>query len=472
MPIKKRPDTNTVWPDFFDYFRKDFGREIKGWFFIFKYYGMLTPLMILLLIGIFMYVDPIPPKKAYLATGQQGTSYRQLSEKFADYFAKHGYELVLVETPGLDEGFQKLNDDKSPVNASFLTAGSAKAEDYPDLRSLGSVQFSPIWLFYRGQEINSGNFRSALDELKVAVGVKGSNTHKILNKLLELNGLKASEHANNLIQLTHQKAVEEFTNGNLDAVFIVDGIDAPNIQKLLAMPDTKIYNFDLIDAYVKKLPFLQKVVVPRGSIDIPTVFPANDTDLLSSTVTLLVESTTHPVHQWLFLMAARQISNDRNQFFASPGYFPAYLDQSIPLSVEAKQYYSTGLPTIFEYFPLAIASLLDSAWVLLITMIALVYPLFKFFSNWRGFPSKKLLGDYWQDIREIEEDLVDAKTPEELEHYLAEINDLEKDIRSRWFDDSELGGFYSMRLSAIRQIRSAHTARMDAMRAEQEQSKN
>lgn len=63
MPIKKRPDTNTIWPDFFDYFRKDFGREIRGWLNVLKYYGMLTPLVIIGLVALFIYVDPIPPKK-------------------------------------------------------------------------------------------------------------------------------------------------------------------------------------------------------------------------------------------------------------------------------------------------------------------------------------------------------------------------------------------------------------------------
>jgi TRAP-type uncharacterized transport system substrate-binding protein len=465
MPIKKRPDTDSVWPDFLDYFRKDFGREIQGWVKIFKYYGMLTPLAIIALIALFIYVDPIPPKKAYLASGQPGSSYRILSEKFAEYFAQHGFELVLVETPGLDEGFEKLNDDKSPVNASFLTAGSAKADKYPELRSLGSIQFSPIWLFYKGSEFGDTVEISELSKMRIAVGLKGSHTQNILKQLWALHGLTYRDDDERLIELSHQKAAEEFANGQLDAVFIVDGIDAPNVQKLLSTPNTKIYSFDLVEAYVKKLPFLEKVTIPRGSINIEDIFPAQDTAMLSSTVTLLVEKTTHPVHQWLLMMAAKKISNDRNQFFAKQGYFPAYLDQSMPLSPIANQYYNSGLPAVFEYFPLSIASLFNQAWVVLLTIIALIYPLFKFVSNWRVFPSKKLLGDFWQDVRDIEEDLYAATTAEQVQHHLDEFDELEKDMTTRWFDDGDLGQFYAMRMTTLRQIRARGQERLEQLKA-------
>ena len=470
MPIQKRPDTDSVWPDLLDYFRKDFWREIRGWRKVFIYYGMLTPLAIIAMIAIFIYVDPIPPHKAYLASGQAGSSYRVLSEKFAEYFAKYGFELVLVETPGLDEGFLKLNDDKSPVNASFLTAGTAKADAYPELRSLGSIQFSPIWLFYKGKELGSSPSLEELSKMNIAVGLKGSHTQSILRQLWALHGMTYRDEDEHLIELPHQQAAEDFSNGKLDAVFVVDGIDAPNVQKLLATPGAQIYSFNLVDAYVKKLQFLEKVVIPRGSIRISDIYPAKDTAMLSSTATLLVEKTTHPVHQWLFLMAAKQISNDRNQFFAKQGYFPAYLDQSIPLSSIAKQYYNTGLPSVFEYFPLWIATLFDRAWVLVLALFALIYPLLMFISTWRVFPSKKFIGDYWQDVRDIEEDLYASTTVEQVLHHLNEFDELEKDMTSRWFDDGDLGQFYAMRMTAIRQIRARGQTKLEQLKASEKKN--
>lgn len=93
---------------------------------------------------------------------------------------------------------------------------------------------------------------------------------------------------------------------------------------MLEVPGVNIFNFNLIDAYVKNLQFLEKVSIPRGALNIQNIFPPQNTEMLASSITLLVERSTHPVHQWLFLMAARtSISDERNQFFARPGFFPA-----------------------------------------------------------------------------------------------------------------------------------------------------
>ena len=163
-------------------------------------------------------------------------------------------------------------------------------------------------------------------------------------------------------------------------------------------------------------------------------------------------------------MAAREISNDRNQFFAKKGYFPAYLDQSIPLSPIAKQYYSSGLPAVFDYFPMVLATLFDRAWVLVVTLLALVYPLFKLLTNWRNFPSKKLMGDYFQDLRDIEEDIVRATSVEQLLHHKTELDELEASMVTKWYDEGDLGSYYSFRMTALRNIRLNLQERLKALR--------
>ncbi len=88
MAVHRR-DTDRVSPDFLDYFRQDFRRELHGWWRIFQYFGIYIPVVMVLLVGIVIHVDPLPPAKAYLATGQQGSSYHLLAEKFAAYFKQH-----------------------------------------------------------------------------------------------------------------------------------------------------------------------------------------------------------------------------------------------------------------------------------------------------------------------------------------------------------------------------------------------
>jgi TRAP-type uncharacterized transport system substrate-binding protein len=48
---------------------------------------------------VLFWINPLLPKKVYLATAQPGSSYQLLGEKFAHYFAKYGIELVSVDSP-------------------------------------------------------------------------------------------------------------------------------------------------------------------------------------------------------------------------------------------------------------------------------------------------------------------------------------------------------------------------------------
>jgi hypothetical protein len=45
-------------------------------------------------------------------------------------------------------------------------------------------------------------------------------------------------------------------------MFLIDSIDSPLIQSLIADPEIHIFDFKLADAYTKRLPFLEKLVIP------------------------------------------------------------------------------------------------------------------------------------------------------------------------------------------------------------------
>jgi len=130
-----------------EYVSRRLVREIFAWYRIGRYYAAFLPLIIIGLVALYAYIRPDTPKVAYLAIGQQGSSYGLMADKFKTEFQSVGVSLQLIETEGLAQGLVALDDPKSKVNASFLTAGSASAAEYPNLVSLGSFQYAPIWLF-------------------------------------------------------------------------------------------------------------------------------------------------------------------------------------------------------------------------------------------------------------------------------------------------------------------------------------
>ena len=455
------PGRSTLLGDALEWTGRGARREWGSWVALVRYLGILFPVGVAALIGLVFYLQPLPPAKAYLGTGQVGTAQRMLSEKFARIFARYGVELVLVDTGGAVDNLRRLHDEGSPVNVSFSIAGTAEAAKFPTLVSLGSVQFSPVWLFYRGAPPSPDDPFGFLSGYKVAIGALGTGTRTVLAKLWSLHSQQVPP-STDVYALPHNEAAQQLIDGKIDAVFLVDGIDSPIVQQLVRTPGIGIYSFDLVDAYEKKFPFLDKVVVPRGSLDVDRVFPAKDVDMLATSVTVLAERDTHPMVQWLFLIAAREIGRERDQFFAKAGTFPAYLDQSIPLSPIAERYFNSGVPILAEYLPLWLAVLIDRVWIQLLAIFGLIVPLFSKLLEWRSLPASKHLKLGFEDLRELEERGLAVTSRTQGEAVLAELDVLLKRMNRVWYNGRDLLEYYDF-LGSLDGVRGAIEARIAAL---------
>lgn len=367
---------------------------------------------------------PFPTDKVYLSVGQPGSSFDVLGTYLQEYFKKYRVDLVKIETSGLEEGLEKLDDNHSQINAAFLTAGRPIPDHYDGLVSLGSIQFSPAWLFYRGARLTDKDFL----EKRIAIGAEGTNTLSIFMAAAKARGLDVEKNPQ-LLKLKHSEAVALLNSGMIDALFIVDGFDSPNVQALLADQKNQIFNFSLADAYEKQLPFLKKLTIPKGSLDLAAVRPATDTDVLSTTVTLLVEDDLNPFVQWLFIKAIKDMNNGRAHFFAPPNFFPAYLDRSVPLSDVASRYYQSGFPSLTESLPLWLAVYLDRVWVYLLGFLAIALPLAQLIPNIRNYYVDSLVDGINNELGTIESMSRNVMTPEERYALLEKLNTLEDRIK-------------------------------------------
>lgn len=332
--------------------------------------------------GIYL-TKPYPTHPLNLAVGQKGSSYEAIGHKLASYFEKKGLKINLVETSGIMEGVAKLDDDDSLINAAFMSAGQAPPPQWSGLVSLGSVQYSPIWLIYRG-ETPEGN---ALFSKKIAIGADDTNTQSLFKTLAKTRGYPVDAQSN-FLKIKHSEAVNLLNSGAIDAVFIVDGFDSENVQSLLKNPANKIYSLELADAFTRQITYLNKLSIPKGSLNLATLNPESDKTILATSTTLLVEEDTHPYIQWLLLKAIRDINNEGSRFFAPPNFFPAQLDLTIGLSKVAERYYAHGFPELMEYMPWWLAIYLDSIWVFALTLLAVIVPIKELWSAFNDLRSK------------------------------------------------------------------------------------
>jgi TRAP-type uncharacterized transport system substrate-binding protein len=112
------------------------------------------------------------------------------------------------------------------------------AKQVPGVESLGSVDYEPIWVFYKGSFVKNGLLDlDKFAKARVAIGPEGSGTH-----VQAMNILRVSEvdRLPKLLPIKNDEAVTALKNGEVDIVLMVDGLRAKNVQALLNDPTVNL----------------------------------------------------------------------------------------------------------------------------------------------------------------------------------------------------------------------------------------
>ena len=435
-------------------------QELTSWKNLVRYEWPLVLLLTVLLILLFVYAKPLPPKEINIAAGQPDTSFYLMAKRYAKYFNKHGVTLNLIQTDGSQENLKKLTD-KNDIQSALLLAGTIKRKEFPQVLSMGSVQQVPLWLFYRGNIYDGDDPFAHFSEEKISIGGLGSGTQQIIKELLMLHA-PLRHKPKHLLQLPQAEGAEALIKGEIEAIATADGYLSTTIQRLLKTPDLHIYNFTLAPAYVKKMPYLDVVTIPRGALNIETVNPPRDIQMVSSSMTLLVDKSLHPAIQLLFMMASDEFGDARDQFFSRPDEFPAYKDHAVPLSPIAKNYFADG-PSIFTRFlPFWVASFIDRMWLLLLAIVTVAFPIIKMLPNYRVTRARIQFTTAYENLRQIEAQLQAAQSQSDHEQVLAELDELETAMGQLTIPASNLNLYYSLcsAVSLVRKNAKDHLTRL------------
>ncbi|QWE07881.1 TAXI family TRAP transporter solute-binding subunit [Polynucleobacter ibericus] len=426
--------------------------EIKSGLSLLKEVWPLIFLLLFALGVLIWFAKPAPPNKVLMATGIGG-SYKVLGEKYRTYFEKKGIELKLVETRGSNENLQHLIDRKDPIQAAFVQGGMIASDNLSGVQSLGSVDYEPVWIFYRKNVFNESRHISDRDiaKLRINLGQLGSGTRAQAVRLLQLNQLNPT--APNLLSMSNADAVKAIEQGEIDAVFLVDGYDSPNVQKLIQNPDIRLVTFSRADAYTRLLPYFEEVSVPMGGFDLGRNSPDHLIQLISTTTNLLIDDRLHPAIQVLFLEAAREI-NGAKSYFSKTGEFPAYLNTEAPLSEEAKFYYEKGTPTLMKYLPFWLAEFLERMFFLLLPFAAFAYPIIKSIPTYRTNLAKKQINSIYKELDAFEQNTIQLFDPNRRGEYIEVLNAMERRVLSSKAAKFATADCYSLR-SNIEFIRNA-----------------
>lgn len=370
----------------------------------------------------FQFVQPAPPKKVVMTSGAQGGAYESYAAQYRDRLAVDGITLELRSSAGSVENLKRLMDGSSGVSIGFVQGGIARAGDDENLMSLAGLYYEPLWVFYRGGTLDHV---SRLRGRRIAIGPEGSGTRPLALRVLALAGMDARNTTFLDLDATH--AAEALVRGRIDAAMMVADSSSPLVLRLLRDRRVRLMSFAQAEALTRHLPFLSHVVLPEGGIDFAANLPARDVHLLAPTANLVVRDDIHPALVTLLMQAATDIHGGAG-LLRKAGEFPSDKGVDFAMSVDAERYLKSGPPFLQRHLPFWIAVLIDRMVVMLVPLLAILFPVVRFTPAVYAWRIKSRIYRWYGKLKVLEIDMQSAKGQDEIRALVERLDAIEQSV--------------------------------------------
>jgi len=396
-------------------------------------------LLIVSIFAILWILVPPPPKVIEMATGFPTGLYYHFGERLKKEVSAEGVNLEVKATGGTVDNLALLSDEHSGVNFAMVQGGVADVSKYPHLVSIAGMFYEPVWVWYREPAFKrEGGQLQILSQLRgkrVAIGNEGSGTLALSKSLLKISGITENEiHAE---RLKPDEVLAKLNSGDLDAAFIVAAAEAPVLEKFYKIPSIRLMNFDQADAYTRNLPYLSKVIVPRGLLSIEHDLPRQDIQVIAPTATLVTRDNVSPAIISLLLSASYDILKSYSRL-QKIGEFPSSVGIDFPLHVDAEIYLKDGPSFLHRHLPFWTAVWVGRFVKIVIPLLVIFIPLFTYIPSAKNFLLRFKLSQVYAELRELEKN---AGNPHLRDQSFKDLEVIEKrvsNIKVSIMDSKEL----------------------------------
>jgi len=405
-------------------------------------FSAIISIFVVLAVALFLFFYLAPPNTITITSGPEGSTFRLTAEKYAKILQQSGVTLRILPSEGSVDNIKRLADPSSKVDIGFVQAGVNQGVKTDKLVSLGSISYQPLLVFYR-----SGSTIELLSQFtgkRVAVGEVGSGTHSLSLALLAGNGIEPGGPTK-VLEMDSDRAAEAILNGTVDAVFLMgDSVSITLIRQLLHTPGIKLYNFIQADAYTRRITYLNKITLPRGSIDFGKDIPAHDAFLIAPTVELIARNRLHPALSDLLIEAAQEVHSGAG-LLRRKGEFPAPIEQEIRISAEASRFYKSGKSFLYRTLPFRFASLVNRIIVVFVPMIVLLLPALRLIPAIYRWRFKSRVSRWYRALLMIEQDLIAQLASDQRNALMERLDSIEEAVNRMKVPASFADQFYDLR---------------------------
>ena len=395
-------------------------RQLKDWVLI------VGPALLFILAGFalaYQYVEPPPPRHVVMTTGNAEGAYYAFGEKYAQELARSGVTLEVRPSAGSIENIALLSDPNSGVQVALVQGGLADAAANPELTSLGRMFLEPLWVFYRS-DFKIERF-SDMKGLRIAVGPEGSGTRPLVTTLLGASGIDAATAT--FLGASSTEAAQLLRDGTADVIFFTMAAESDLVRSLLHAPKINVLNFEQADALTRLFPYLVKIVLPTGVVDLAQNIPAHDVTLVAPAASLVVRRDLNPAIVGLLVGAAKDV-HAGSGLFQRAGEYPQPVVASLPLNADADRYYKYGPPILQRYLPFGLATFLERMRIMIIPIAGVLIPLGRILPMLYQWRIKQRIFRWYDQLKHLEHDLRADKSPEILPQYMKRIHAIEDQV--------------------------------------------
>ena len=391
-------------------------------------------------------VRSAPPRTLYLTSGPEGSSSQRWAGAYKDALARHGVTLEVLPSAGSLNNLDRMlttGPAGESVDIGFIPGGVvAKDQDIGGLMSLGSIGYQPLWVFYRAPATRTR--LSEFEGQRIAIGAAGSATRAIVQTLLQANGINGAPTV--FSDLDAASAAEALLAGELDAVFLMgDSASTQTLRTLVRTPDIRLFSFTQADAYVRRHPFLTKISLPQGSLDLGKNLPAQDVLLVGTTVELIAREGLHSALSDLLLDVAKQV-HGRSGLLQKRGEFPVLVERDFPLSDDAVRYYKSGKGYLYRLIgSFWVASLINRLLVVVVPLLLVIIPVIRLMPVIYRFSIQIKLYRCYRPLLRIERETYQPIPAERRKALLDQIDEIEMAVNRLQVPASFADRFYWLR---------------------------
>jgi hypothetical protein len=218
--------------------------------------------------------------------------------------------------------------------------------------------------------------------------------------------------------------------------------------------------FQTAEALTRIFPALARLVLPQGVIDIYKNIPPNDVPLIGSTTKILVRSDLHPEIVQLLLQTMVEVHGGAN-IFQRAGEFPNSTDVEYPVAPAAIDFYKNGPSFLQRHLPLWLSVHAQRAIAVLVTAIALGFPMFRFLPSAYTWITRRRLFYWYAQLKKLEASFDASPVNQHLAETQAEIERIEEAVSHIHFPLTFSDQLYNLR-SHIEIVRRKITSQGNA----------